>query len=158
MAPPRIFWSRYGTFVPCKAGITSTSNGYARHTKTAARKIKRDHLCLAGMERGQYPLSRVRPWATLAFLRFALDRAGRSLRSETLFDGLPLPASASCPFGIAGRRARRVGFVALTSVPGLGGSATLSVTGKCLSRAVMQPSFHVRYPTSWSIQLTSRNR
>ena len=57
MAPPRIFWSRYGTFVPCKAGITSTSNGYARHTKTAARKIKRDHLCLAGMERGQYPLS-----------------------------------------------------------------------------------------------------
>jgi hypothetical protein len=36
----------------------------------------------------------------------------RNLCSETLFGGIPLPALTSCPFGIAGRRAGRVGFVA----------------------------------------------
>jgi hypothetical protein len=38
------------------------------------------------------------------------------------------------------------------------GSATLSVTGRCRFGAVMGTFFHVRSPTYWLIQLTSRKR
>jgi hypothetical protein len=59
---------------------------------------------------GLISLCRVRLRATPASLRFALDRAGRNRRTETLFGVPPFPAPASCLFGIVDRRADTAGF------------------------------------------------